>query len=154
MQASDVHLEPFVHLVDVAHDRVLVAWGAFFFFRDERSERWEIVDDSDLQARVGRRTCIGHSAEPFGSATVQVLGEHGDVIASAQTEDSTWVWVEGLTPDTEYRYRVLVDGVEWAAGERWDWVEDPAVATTWPPPAGAMTCGSRRGRTPVSRRRG
>jgi len=125
MQASDVHLEPFVHLVDVAHDRVLVAWGAFFFFRDERSERWEIVDDSDLQARVGRHTCIGHSAEPFGSATVQVLGEHGDVIASAGTEDSTWVWVEGLTPDTGYRYRVLVDGEEWAAGERWDWVEDP-----------------------------
>src|SRR4028119_187417 len=101
MQATDVHPEPFVHLVDLSHDRVLVAWGAFFFFRDERSERWEIVDDSDLAARVGRRTCIGHSAEPAGSATVEVLDEHGDVVASAQTEDSSWVWVEGLAPDTE-----------------------------------------------------
>ncbi len=125
MQQNDVHCEPFVHLVDLAHDRVLVAWGAFFFARDEPSQRWEIVDDSDLAARVGRRTCIGHSAEPFGSATVEVLAENGDMITSAQTEDSTWVWVEGLTPDSEYRYRVLVDGEEWAAGERWDWVEDP-----------------------------
>jgi hypothetical protein len=125
MQGSDVHSEPFVHLVDVAHDRVLVAWGAFCFFRDERSERWEIVDDSDLAARVGRRTCIGHSAETFGSSTVEVLDKDGGVIASAQTEDSTWVWVHGLTPDTDYRYRVVVDGEEWATGERWDWVEDP-----------------------------
>jgi hypothetical protein len=53
-----------------------------------------------------------------------VLDKDGGVIASAQTEDSTWVWVHGLTPDTDYRYRVVVDGEEWATGERWDWVED------------------------------
>jgi len=29
--------------------------------------------------------------------------------------------VEGLRPDTDYRYRVVVEGEEWAAGERWDW---------------------------------
>jgi tartrate-resistant acid phosphatase type 5 len=32
------------------------------------------------------------------------------------------VWVEGLKPDTDYRYRVYIDGEEWAAGELWDWV--------------------------------
>jgi hypothetical protein len=30
--------------------------------------------------------------------------------------------VEGLKPETDYRYRVEVDGEERAAGELWDWV--------------------------------
>ena len=40
-----VHVEPFVHLVDVSHDRALVAWGAFWFHRSDTAARWEIVDD-------------------------------------------------------------------------------------------------------------
>ncbi len=35
------------------------------------------------------------------------------------------MWLEGLQPDTEYRYRVMVDGSPWAAGERCDWVPVP-----------------------------
>ena len=27
----------------------------------------------------------------------------------------------GLSPDTEYTYRILIKGEEWASGERWDW---------------------------------
>ena len=118
------HSEPFIHLVDVSHDRALVAWGSFCFVRDDGNDRWEIVDDSQLKATIGRHTCIGHAAEPFGAATVEVIDGSGTVVASAATEDRAWVWVNGLAPDTEYRYRVLVDGEEWAAGERWDWVED------------------------------
>lgn len=123
MTGPELHREPFVHLADVTHDAVLVAWGAFWFRHDERNERWEIVDDDDLPRRVGRRTCIGHGAEPFGPARVDVLDRAGTVVSSAATEDRTWVWVDGLDPDTEYRYRVVVDGAEWAAGERRDWVE-------------------------------
>ena len=123
MEAGALHLEPFIHLVDVAHDRALIAWGAFAFRWDGRNERWEIVDDSELPERCGRRTCIGHSAEPFGTGVVEVLDGDGDVVARARTSDRTWVWVDGLSPETEYHYRVLVDGEEWAAGERWDWVE-------------------------------
>lgn len=31
----------------------------------------------------------------------------------------------GLSPDTDYTYRVLVNGEEWAAGERRDWMDGP-----------------------------
>ena len=124
MPPADTHVEPFVHLVDVTHDGALIAWGGFHFRRDQVNERWEIVDDSDLQEHFGRHTCIGHGAEPFGEAVVQVTDTDGRVVAEAGTSDRTWVWVEGLEADTEYRYRVIVDGTDWAAGERWDWVED------------------------------
>jgi len=120
MPECEVHREPFVHLVDLSHDKVLVAWGAFWFRRDRDDQRWEIVDDEDLHAVAGRRTCIGHGAEPFGPARVDVLDESGAVVAGGETAERTWVWVEGLRPDTDYGYRVLVGGDDWAAGERWD----------------------------------
>jgi hypothetical protein len=118
----EIHREPFVHLVDLSHDRVLIAWGAFYFTRRSPEERWEIVDDEQLPDVAGRRTCIGSGAEPFGTATVQVFGGDGELVVEATTAERTWVWVKGLSPDTEYRYRIAVDGTEWAAGERWDWV--------------------------------
>ena len=121
MGPGDRHREPFVQLADLAHDRVLVAWGAFFFVRDEAGRPWRILDDQDLGA-TGRHTCIGAGAEPYGEAVVQVRDVDGAVVAEASTHDRTWAWVHGLRPDTEYRYRVLVDGEEWASGERWDWV--------------------------------
>jgi tartrate-resistant acid phosphatase type 5 len=121
MSPSEIHREPFIHLVDLACDRALIAWGEFYFERTENG-RWEIVDDSQLARRVGRRTCIGAAAEPFGHATVRVCTPDGEVAAEASTDDRAWVWVEGLEPDTDYRYRVEVDGVEWAAGELWDWI--------------------------------
>src|SRR5215217_5637293 len=124
MPTGEVHVEPFLHLVDATENAALVAWGAFHFTRDTVSDCWRIVDDSDLP-EFGRHTCIGHGAEPFGEARVEVYDETGTTVAGASTSDRSWVWVEGLEPDTEYRYRVTVDGEEWAAGERWDWVEDP-----------------------------
>ncbi len=124
MTTGDVHVEPFLHLVEVTHDAALVAWGAFHFVRDAVDDRWQIVDDSDLR-EFGRHTCIGHSAEPFGHARVEVHDAAGAPVAAATTSDRTWVWVDGLAPDTGYRYRVTVDGRVWADGERWDWVEDP-----------------------------
>ena len=122
--AVEEHREPFLHLVDVCHDAALIAWGAFQFVRDDGNGCWQIVDDSELQ-RFGRSTCIGHRAESFGDARVEVLDRTGATVAEAGTSDRTWVWVRGLEPDTEYGYRVTVDGEEWAAGPRRDWVEDP-----------------------------
>ena len=118
----EVHAEPFIHLVDLSFDRVLIAWGAFWFHRDAGAAGWDIVDEQRLADVSGRRTCIGSSAETFGDATVEVYDGDGAVVASESTSDRAWVWVEGLSPDTEYAYRVVVDGEEWAAGERWDWV--------------------------------
>ena len=73
MSHAELHSEPFVHLVDLTHDRVLIAWGAFCFTRDGADPRWEIVDDEQLFDAVGRRTCIGSNAEPFGTATVNAV---------------------------------------------------------------------------------
>jgi hypothetical protein len=126
MSSTEIHHEPFVHLADLRHDRALIAWGAFCFRREAAGQRWEIVDDQQLPKVAGRHTCIGSSAEPFGNATVTVLDETGAVAARASTADKAWLWVDGLRPDTDYRYRIEVDGHEWAAGERWDWV--PSMA--------------------------
>ena len=124
MTTPAIHREEFVYLVDVSHDRVLIGWGAFWFRQDER-DGWLIVDDEALPEVAGRRTCIGDAAEPYGAARVEVLGQDGEIVASGATDDRTWVWVEGLQPDTDYGYRVVVAGDEWAAGQRWDWVPSP-----------------------------
>ena len=117
-----VHIEPFVHLVEVSHDRALVAIGAYWFRWDDAVSRWEIVDDEGLQRLAGRHTSIGTSAEPFGVTRVRAFDQDGQVVAEAQTAEHTWVWLENLQPDTEYRYDITVDGSPWATGERWDWV--------------------------------
>ena len=90
MSSAEIRREPFIHLVDLSPDRALIAWGAFYFERTERS-RWEIVDDEQLPDRAGRRTCIGATAEPFGHATVQVLTTDGKVAAEASTDERAWV---------------------------------------------------------------
>jgi tartrate-resistant acid phosphatase type 5 len=127
MADRELHVEPFVHLVDVTHDRALVAWGAFWFERRYRDARWRIVDDEQLPDTAGgRRGCIGASAEPYGASVVEVLDGEGRIAARAETSERSWVWVNGLTPDTEYTYRITVDGQEWAAGERWDWAPSDA----------------------------
>lgn len=137
-------------LADLAHDRALVTWGAFYFVRDRPDDRWAIVEDHHLADLVGRTTCIGTEAEPFGDTVVEVLDSSGAVVAQASTTEHTWTWVEGLQPDTEYQYRVRVDGEPWGDGELWDTLPDrrggydlmPSHRTydlrfrTWPHPAG------------------
>lgn len=117
------HFEPFVHLVDVLPDRALIGWGGFWFERDRPEGRWEIVDDERLPEVAGRGSggSIGANSQPYGSAVVEVYAEDGSRVASVPVEERNWAWVGGLRPDTPYRYRILLDGEEWAAGKRWDW---------------------------------
>jgi tartrate-resistant acid phosphatase type 5 len=118
----ETRFEPFLHLADVGPDRALIAWGGFWFRRQERDGRWGIVDDSELgEVDPGRQETIGARSEPYGDAVVEVSDESGTVVATAGTGEVNHTWVTGLRPDTAYRYRVLVGGQEWAAGERWDW---------------------------------
>ena len=63
------------------------------------------------------------------------------------------MWLHGLEPETDYRYRVEVDGEEWAAGELWDWVPSERGGYDLRLPGGATTCGSVLGRTPTAQRR-
>ena len=118
-----MHFEPFLQLADVGDDEALIAWGGFYFGRgDSPYGEWRIVDDEELAeiAGGGRSGTIGASSEPFGEAVVEVELE-GEVVGRAHTAERNHAWVHGLEPETDYRYRVLVDGEPWAHGERWEW---------------------------------
>ncbi|MDK3255012.1 metallophosphoesterase [Blastococcus capsensis] len=118
----ETRFEPFVHLVDVGPERALVAWGGFWFRRDDAAGRWRVVEEERLaEVDPGRVDSIGARSAPYGEAVVEVIDAAGDVVASARSTEVNHTWVEGLRPDTAYRYRILVDGRPWAAGERWDW---------------------------------
>jgi tartrate-resistant acid phosphatase type 5 len=111
---GDRHREPFVHLVDVTDRGALVGWGAFFFERS--GPGWRLVPSEELDGpdRPGGET-IGARSAPFGEGCVEVLGETDDaVVARARTTETNHVWVDGLEPDTRYRYRLTVDGEPWA----------------------------------------
>ena len=45
---TEIRFEPFVHLAELGPDRALIAWGGFWFHRDDPAGRWDIVDDSEL----------------------------------------------------------------------------------------------------------
>jgi hypothetical protein len=123
----EFHSEPFVCLAGLTHKSVLISWGAFFFRVKQTEDSFKLVDDSAL-SRVfpPRRQTIGESSEPYanqGLATVEVSDGLGkELVASASTSTANHCWVPGLQPDTEYTYRVIVNGEEWGAGERRDWV--------------------------------
>ena len=119
--AADRHFEPFVHVVDVTDRAALIGWGGFWLRRD--GDRWTVVDDDDLKPGEGGRSgSIGARSPSYGTAVVEVLDGDGEVVGRADAAGDNHAWVEGLEPDTEYRYRVLVDGEPWAAADRWDWV--------------------------------
>jgi tartrate-resistant acid phosphatase type 5 len=129
MTDLEVHFEEFLHLAGLGHDKALIAWGGFYFRRgDSPYGEWRIVDDEELSAVAPspRGETIGASSEPFGRATVEISRD-GRVVAQAETDEHNHVWVSGLEPDTEYRYRVLVDGRPWGEGELRDWSVEEAT---------------------------
>jgi tartrate-resistant acid phosphatase type 5 len=108
-QPREVRREPFVVLADIAHDRALVTWGAFFFIRRHPDHRWAIVEDhllpdlgrpADLHRRHGGVVRCGHRR---GDGSFRCRGRRGH-------DRADLVWVDGLRPDTEYHYRVSVGG--------------------------------------------
>ena len=104
-------------MAEVTPCSALMGWGGFFFERDGDALR--VVDDERLPR--GRRESIGARSQPYGKARVEVFDHSGALVASAETSDRNHVWVEGLEPDSEYTYRVSVDGRPWADGPRRDW---------------------------------
>jgi tartrate-resistant acid phosphatase type 5 len=129
MPDFDVHFEEFLHVAGLGHDKVLIAWGGFYFRRgDSPYGEWRMVDDEELSAVAPspRTETIGASSEPFGHATVEATRD-GRVVARAETDEHNHVWLTGLEPDTEYRYRVSVDGRPWGEGELRDWSVEEAT---------------------------
>jgi tartrate-resistant acid phosphatase type 5 len=117
----EYHAEPYIYLPAVTHKSALIAWGAFYF-RVTSKGSWKLVDDDDLKyVHPPRRDSIGARSAPYGPAYVEVCDARGTCVASAKTEASNHCWIAGLQPDTEYTYKVIVKGQEWAEGERWDW---------------------------------
>ena len=117
-----VHFEPYLCVSGLSHKSVLVSWGGFYFkFRREEGD-WKIVDDSDLDnVHPPRRSSIGAKSDPYGRARVEVMDATGAVVAFGETTIANHCFVAGLAPDTEYTYRVIVNGEEWAKGPRRDW---------------------------------
>jgi predicted phosphodiesterase len=117
-----VHFEPYVYLPGLTHKSALIAWGGFYFKISRRSGRWRLMDDSELDhVHPPRSQSIGATSFPYGEARVEVEDESGRVVACGETSTANHVWVAGLQPDTRYRYRVLVNGKEFAGGPRRDW---------------------------------
>lgn len=117
------HIEQYLYLADLTHESALIAWGGFHFRQHDDEPGWELVDDERLQAR---EETIGERSEPYGDARVCVYDERGRVVSEARTSARNHVLVSGLEPGRRYRYAVFVDGEEWAAGERNDWIFDPS----------------------------
>jgi len=123
----DFHAEPYIYLAGLTHKAALIAWGGFYFRvrRRKNGDEWKLVDDSDLDhVHPPRRESIGARSEPFGEARVEVFDSSGNLVSFAETTRMNHSWVTGLAPDTEYTYRVFVNGEEWATGERRDWMVD------------------------------
>ncbi|HZM85957.1 MAG TPA: metallophosphoesterase [Blastocatellia bacterium] len=122
----EFHQEQYIYLAGLTHKSALIAWGAFYFKVKGKSEdqRFKLVDDSDLKhIHPPRHQTIGASSEPFGDATVEVRdASSGELVAGGTTSVANHLLVTGLLPDTEYTYKISVNGDEWAAGERRDWV--------------------------------
>ena len=119
----DFFSEPFLHLAGLTHKSALIAWGAFYFRVKDSGKEFKLVDDDDLdRVHPPRRETIGARSEPYGDARVVVSDLTGREVATAFTSNTNHCWVPGLEPDTEYTYKVFVNGEEWARGERRDWV--------------------------------
>jgi tartrate-resistant acid phosphatase type 5 len=124
----EFHAEPYLYLAGLTHKAALIAWGGFYFrVRDQKLDGdLKLVDDGDLKhVHPPRNQTIGASSEPYGNARVEVFNASGALAGFAETATANHVWVTGLSADTEYTYRVVVNGEEWGAGERRDWMAGP-----------------------------
>lgn len=121
MRRTELHFEPYVHLAGLTQDAALISWGGFFFHR--RGDDYVLVDDEEFaREQLGRTESIGERSEPYGRAEVRAVDDAGRIVASVETANANHVWLEGLKPNTAYRYEIRVDGRDWLAGERYDWL--------------------------------
>ena len=78
---AHIHREPYLTLAGVTEDRVLIAWGAFFFdvSGEARDGRFKLIEDQDLTfVHPPRDTSIGESSSDYGPAEIWVWEKHGN----------------------------------------------------------------------------
>jgi tartrate-resistant acid phosphatase type 5 len=121
------HSEPYIQLSAVTHKAVLISWGAFYFRVKGEKGTFKLVDDQDLdRIQPSRTSSIGARSDHYAkTAQVDVMDLAGNHVASGVSFETNHCWVPGLHPDTEYRYRVVLNGEEWAGGSRRDWIIGP-----------------------------
>lgn len=124
----EFYSEPYLSLAGLTHKSALIAWGAFYF-KVKRNGELKLVDDSDLDdVNPPRHESIGARSQPYGKVRVEVYDSSGATVASAETITKNHCWLTGLSPDTEYTYKVFLlkrnGEEEWGRGERRDWVID------------------------------
>ena len=117
----EFHAEPYLYLPAISHMSVLIAWGAFYF-RVRSGGGMKLVKPETLNhVHPPRKDTIGARSAPYGPARVEVHDRAGRMVAFAFTDTANHCWVTGLQPETDYSYTVMVNGEEWAEGERWNW---------------------------------
>jgi hypothetical protein len=125
---AEFHREEFLFLPEVTHKTAIIAWGAFYFKIKGKvgDEEFKLVDDGDLDnVHPPRHQTIGRRSEPYGSAVVEVRDGSGALAAREVTATANHVLIRNLLPDTEYTYRVVVNGEGWGEDELRDWDELP-----------------------------
>src|SRR6185436_15645803 len=121
----EFHSEPYLHMAGLTHKSALIAWGAFYFRIRDREGDFKLVHDDDLKnVHPPRRESIGARSAPYGDAVVEVSDTAGTLVSTAATSAANHCWVHNLEPDTNYTYRVIVNGEVWAQGQRRDWAVD------------------------------
>jgi tartrate-resistant acid phosphatase type 5 len=124
------HIEQYVYLPGLSHDSALIAWGAFEFEVEGHPNTgdWELTTDRKLHdADATRPGSIGVRAKAYGpQAKVYVFEANGEPGSPRYCVNQNYIWVRDLKPDTEYRYRVVVEDVtgheiDWGAPPLRDW---------------------------------
>lgn len=112
------HIEPYVYLAEVTETSALIAWGSFEF-------RGKAVTANEFEINQLVKANIGESTPALAqSQMVKVFRSDGSEIGTfTATTGKNFCWLTGLTPDTEYRYQVVLGEVPFAQGPRFDWVQ-------------------------------
>ena len=107
-----LHREEFIYLPDVQSDSAIISWGAFFF--------------RDLKRRpISRRDTIGLRSSPYTKqgelVCVEMINTENGTVQKCYTEEENHIRICDLTPNTQYKYRVLFPDREWASPPLMDW---------------------------------
>lgn len=121
MTKDKLHFEPYVHLADLTPTTAVIAWGGFYFYRSLFTGSWTLTHDHQLKKfGIDRTQTIGAGSEPYGNARVTIFDSNDEVVAVKSTRDSNHVLIEGLNPDTEYRYKIELNNRDFVTGPLYD----------------------------------
>lgn len=126
---AESHFEPYIYLIEVTDRSVAIGWGGFFFWIKDRNnidgKDWKLVDDEDLnKVFPTRKSSIGSKSMPYDQNKgnkVEVFDKDGNLVSIGVSQGINHCWISGLSPDTEYTYKVFINGLEWATKELRDW---------------------------------